>query len=83
MRRHREMCVAKQALVGATAQTSQNNVLEDDVVVHANASIVGRVTVGARSRVEGGVWLNRDVPADSVVEAARPIVRPAAAGTPA
>lgn len=50
--------------------------VEDDVVIYANASIVGRVTIGARSRVGGNVWLRQDVPADTLVEAPAPIFRP-------
>jgi len=43
--------------------------LEDDVVVHAGTAIVGPVTIGARSRLEGNLWIRRDIPADSIVEA--------------
>lgn len=47
-------------------------VVEDDVVLHAGASIVGRVTIGARSRIGGNVWLRTSVPADTIVEAPSP-----------
>lgn len=46
----------------------------DDVVIHPNASIIGAVTIGARSRVGGNLWLRQDVPADSVVEAPSPAI---------
>jgi serine O-acetyltransferase len=50
-------------------------IIEDDVIVYANASIIGRVTIGARSRIGGNVWVRQDVPADSFVEAPSPLVR--------
>jgi serine O-acetyltransferase len=42
--------------------------IEDDVVLYANATILGGDTViGARSVIGGNVWLTRSVPPDSVV----------------
>lgn len=38
-------------------------VLEDDVVVYAGATILGRVTIGKGASIGGNVWLTRDVPA--------------------
>lgn len=51
-------------------------IVEDDVVLHAGASIVGRVTIGARSRIGGNVWLRTGVPADTIVEAPSPAFLP-------
>jgi serine O-acetyltransferase len=42
-------------------------VLEDDVVVYAGATILGRVTIGRGSVIGGNVWLTRDVPPGSNV----------------
>ncbi|MFL6733620.1 MAG: serine O-acetyltransferase EpsC [Sphingomicrobium sp.] len=42
-------------------------VIEDDVVIYAGATILGRVTIGARSIIGGNVWLLDDVAADSIV----------------
>ena len=42
-------------------------ILEDDVVVYANATILGRVTIGARSIIGGNVWLTSGVPSDSKI----------------
>jgi serine O-acetyltransferase len=42
-------------------------VLEDDVIVYANATILGRVTIGRGSVIGGNVWLTRDLPPGSVV----------------
>lgn len=37
-------------------------ILEDDVVVYAGATILGRITIGSGSVIGGNVWLTRDVP---------------------
>ena len=37
-------------------------ILEDDVVVYAGATILGRITIGKGSVIGGNVWLTRDVP---------------------
>ncbi len=47
----------------------------DDVVIFAGAVLLGPITVGARSWIGGNVWLRRDVPADSLVEAAEATIR--------
>lgn len=50
-------------------------IIGDDVVIHANASIIGRVMIGAGSRIGGNLWLRRDIPAGSIVEAPHPLIR--------
>jgi serine O-acetyltransferase len=52
-------------------------VIGDDVVIHPNASIIGRVHIGAGSRIFGNVWLRQDVPAGSIVEPGTPVIRTA------
>lgn len=42
-------------------------IVEDDVVIYAGATILGRVTVGRGSIIGGNVWLTRSVPAGSRV----------------
>ena len=39
--------------------------VEDDVVIYAGATILGRVTIGRGSTIGGNVWLTRSVPAGS------------------
>ena len=46
-------------------------ILEDDVVVYAGASILGRITVGRGSVIAGSVWLTHSVPPHSQVSQAR------------
>lgn len=48
--------------------------IEDDVVIFAGAVLLGPITIGARSRIGGNVWLRRSVSPDSVVEAADPVI---------
>ena len=50
------------------AQTKRHPTVEDDVVLYANATVLGGDTVvGAGSVVGGNVWLTRSVPPGSVV----------------
>lgn len=42
-------------------------ILEDEVVVYAGATILGRITIGRGSSIGGNVWLTRSVPAGSHV----------------
>lgn len=46
-------------------------IIEDDVVVYAGATILGRIIVGSRSVIGGNVWLTDSVPADSNVRQAK------------
>jgi serine O-acetyltransferase len=50
------------------ARTKRHPTIGDDVVIYANATILGGDTViGDGSRIGGNVWLTRSVPANSVV----------------
>ena len=46
-------------------------ILEDDVVIYAGATVLGRITIGARSTIGGNVWLTRSVPPDSNISQAQ------------
>ncbi len=46
-------------------------VIEDDVVIYAGATILGRITVGARSVIGGNVWLTQSVPPESSISQGR------------
>ncbi len=45
-------------------------VVEDDVVIYAGATILGRITIGRGSTIGGNVWLTRSVPPGSQVSQA-------------
>lgn len=42
-------------------------VVEDDVIIYAGATILGRITIGRGSSIGGNVWLTRGVPPGSRV----------------
>ncbi|NKF22038.1 serine O-acetyltransferase EpsC [Solimonas marina] len=42
-------------------------IVEDDVVIYAGATILGRVTIGHGSTIGGNVWLTRSLPAGSSI----------------
>lgn len=46
-------------------------ILEDDVVIYAGATILGRITIGRGSTIGGNVWLTRSVPPDSNITQAK------------
>jgi len=66
---------AKRFLAGDDGQLQKNYlrhpIIEDDVVIYAGATILGRITIGARSSIGGNVWLTHSVPPDSNVLQAR------------
>jgi serine O-acetyltransferase len=40
-------------------------IVEDDVVIYAGATVLGRITIGKASIIGGNVWVTRNVPAGS------------------
>jgi len=46
---------------------ARHPIVEDDVVIYAGATILGRVTIGRGSTIGGNVWLTHGVPAGSHV----------------
>ena len=42
-------------------------VVEDDVIIYSNATILGRITLGQGSAIGGNVWLTHSVPPGSVI----------------
>ncbi len=46
---------------------ARHPIVEDDVVIYAGATILGRVTIGRGSVIGGNVWLTHSVPAGSNV----------------
>ena len=50
---------------GHPVKKPRHPVLEDNVTVYSNASILGRVTIGKGSVIGGNVWLTHSVPENS------------------
>lgn len=46
-------------------------IVEDDVVIYAGATVLGRITIGAGSTIGGNVWLTQSVAAGSNVSQAQ------------
>jgi len=46
-------------------------ILEDDVVIYAGATVLGRITIGRGSAIGGNVWLTHSVPPGSNVTQAK------------
>ncbi len=42
-------------------------IVEDDVVIYAGATILGRVTIGQGATIGGNVWLTHSVPPGSII----------------
>jgi serine O-acetyltransferase len=50
---------------------ARHPIVEDDVVIYAGATVLGRIRIGAGSSIGGNVWLTRSVPAHSRVTQAQ------------
>ena len=49
---------------------ARHPIVEDDVVIYAGATILGRVTIGQGAVIGGNVWITEDVPAGAHVSQA-------------
>jgi len=49
---------------------ARHPIVEDDVVIYAGATILGRVRIGRGSTIGGNVWLTQDVPPGSSIHQA-------------
>lgn len=50
---------------------ARHPIIEDDVVIYAGATILGRITIGRGSTIGGNVWLTHSVPAGSNITQAQ------------
>jgi len=46
-------------------------IVEDEVIIYAGATILGRVTIGKNSIIGGNVWITHDVPPNTIVRQAK------------
>ena len=46
-------------------------IVEDDAVIYAGATILGRITIGRGSTIGGNIWLTRSVPPGSNISQAQ------------
>ncbi|RKP54569.1 serine O-acetyltransferase EpsC [Pararobbsia silviterrae] len=54
-----------------TKGVPRHPIVEDDVVIYAGATVLGRITIGKGSTIGGNVWLTHDVPPGSNVSQAQ------------
>jgi len=59
---------------GHLLNTPRHPIIEDGVTIYAGATILGRITLGARSVIGGNVWLTRSIPPGSRVRQGHPSV---------
>jgi serine O-acetyltransferase len=50
---------------------ARHPIVEDDVVIYAGATILGRITIGRGSTIGGSVWLTRSIPPNSNITQAQ------------
>jgi serine O-acetyltransferase len=50
---------------------ARHPIVEDDVIIYANATILGRITIGQGSTIGGNVWLTHSVPPNSNISQAQ------------
>ncbi len=55
---------------------ARHPLVEDDVIIYAGATILGRITIGKGSVVGGNVWVTKDMPPYSRIQQGRPIELP-------
>ncbi|NTW33308.1 MAG: serine acetyltransferase [Bacteroidetes bacterium] len=46
---------------------ARHPIVEDDVIIYSNSTILGRITIGKGSVIGGNKWITRDVPPDSKI----------------
>lgn len=50
---------------GLPRDIPRHPIIEDNVTIYSNASVLGRITIGHDTIIGGNVWLTHDVPANS------------------
>lgn len=50
---------------------ARHPIIEDDVVIYAGATVLGRITIGRGSSIGGNVWVTQSVPAGSQITQAK------------
>ncbi|MBP1640435.1 MAG: serine acetyltransferase [Bacteroidetes bacterium] len=47
-------------------------ILEDDVIIYSNSTILGRITIGKGSVIGGNIWIDHDIPSGSRIMQSKP-----------
>lgn len=56
------------------AHERRHPLVEDDVIIYANATILGNVTIGSQAIIGGNVWITENIPANSRVSQAKALL---------
>lgn len=48
-------------------------IVEDEVIIYSNATILGRITIGKGSVIGGNIWITKDIPPFSKVTQQKPL----------
>lgn len=46
---------------------ARHPIIEDDVIIYSNSSILGRITIGKGAVIGGNIWITEDIPAGTKV----------------
>ena len=58
---------------GLPMDVPRHPIIEDDVTIYSNASVLGRVTIGKGSVIGGNIWLTHSVPPYSKITQTRAV----------
>jgi serine O-acetyltransferase len=61
---------------GNPINVPRHPIIEDHVVIYANANILGRITIGAGSVIGGNVWLTTSIPPNTRITQQKAIEDP-------
>ena len=59
---------------GAISNERRHPLVEDGVIIYANATILGCVTIGSHAIIDGNVWITENIPARSRVSQAKALL---------
>ena len=68
--------VVQEVFVVSIKGIDRHPIVEDDVVIYAGATILGRIVIGKGSSIGGNVWLTHAVPPGSRITQEAPVERP-------
>jgi serine O-acetyltransferase len=52
---------------GLPIDIPRHPIIEDNVVIYSNTSVLGRITIGRNSIIGGNIWLTYDIPPNSKI----------------
>ncbi|MDR0430484.1 MAG: serine acetyltransferase [Tannerellaceae bacterium] len=58
---------------GLPLDIPRHPIIEDNVIIYSNTSVLGRITIGKGSVIGGNIWLTHDVPSNSKILQTRAI----------